>query len=74
MSVRTARKITQHEALRRHRGLLVTQVADELGVSHGYVSWVEAGRKAASPRYQEAFARLVGVSPDLVFDDEGLVR
>ena len=74
-ATRAARpRISQHEALRRQRGLLTTQVARALGLSHAYVSMVEAGQKAASPRYRTAFSGLIGVDEEIVFDASGWVR
>lgn len=74
MTVRTARRISRHEELRRQAGLLTTQLADKLDFSHAYVSLIEAGEKKASPRYRDAFSDLVGARADFIFDEAGWVR
>ena len=50
--------------LRIKNGLTQNQVAEELGVTPGYISNVENGRTAMSLRILTYYARLVGCSLD----------
>lgn len=72
MAVRT--QISEHERLRRERGLSVTALAGAVGVTHPYVSQIEGGRIAASRKYREAVSLLLGVTEDVLFDEAGVVR
>jgi transcriptional regulator with XRE-family HTH domain len=68
------RTISRHEELRRAVGLTVTAVAATIGVSRAYASRVEGGLIPASLRYQRAFAQLLRVPENFVFDEDGRVR
>lgn len=77
MSSRTVRsRITQHEVLRRSKGLSMSGLGRSDGVdcSYSYVSQVEGGLIPASRKYRTAVARLFGVAEDLIFDEDGWVR
>ena len=75
MPVGTARsRITQHEVLRRQRGLMTKDIASAIGVSSAYVSLIEGGLKPASPRYRKGLSDLLKVPEDIIFDDQGRVR
>lgn len=67
-------RISRHEELRRAGELTLTAVAASIGVSRAYASRVEGGLIPASLRYQTAFARLLKVPEDFVFDGDGRVR
>lgn len=62
-------QITEHERLRRLRGLSVTDMARETGFSHGYVSMVEGGQERGSARYRAAATRVLGVPEGMVFPE-----
>ena len=64
------RQISRHEHVRRARGFTVTRLAQEIGVSHSYVSLVEGGLEKPSARYREAASAVLGVPQDLIFDAE----
>lgn len=75
MPVGTARsRISQHEVLRRQRALMNKDVAEAVPCSPAYVSLIEGGLKAASPRYRKAISRLLRVPEDVIFDEDGWVR
>lgn len=62
-------QITEHERLRRLRGLSVTEQARETGFSHAYVSMVEGGQLKASERYRAAAARVLRVPEATLFPE-----
>jgi transcriptional regulator with XRE-family HTH domain len=64
------RSISRHEQIRRARGYTVTRLAQEIGVSHSYVSLVEGGLEKPSPRYRETVSAVLCVPQDLIFDGE----
>lgn len=52
------------KSLRQKMGLTQNQVAESLGVTHGYISNVENNRTAMSLRILTYYARLIGCSLD----------
>lgn len=75
MSSRTVRaRITQHEILRRHKGLSMSGLGDLVGCSYSYVSQVEGGHIPASEKYRKSVADKFGVDESLLFDGDGWVR
>lgn len=62
-------QVTEHERLRRLRGLSVSEMAVRTAFSHSYVSQVEGGHLPPSDRYQAAAARVLGVPVEAVFPE-----
>jgi transcriptional regulator with XRE-family HTH domain len=62
-------QITEHERLRRLRGLSVTGMAVETAFSHSYVSQVEGGHLPPSDRYRAAAARVLGIPVEALFSE-----
>lgn len=62
--------ITEHERIRRQRGLSITELARRMGYSRPTVSLIEGGRQKPSPRYRAAAARVLRVPEDLIFTPE----
>jgi transcriptional regulator with XRE-family HTH domain len=63
--------ITKHEEIRRQFGYTVTELAEAVGYSHAYVSQVEGGQTAPSPKYRRAVAELLEVPEVLLFPGGG---
>jgi transcriptional regulator with XRE-family HTH domain len=51
-------------ATRQRLGLRASTVADDVGVSRGFYSRLEAGTRQATPRTVQALAERLGVSVD----------
>jgi transcriptional regulator with XRE-family HTH domain len=63
------RTISEHEQIRRRRGLTITELARRAGFSRPYMSRVEGGLQKASPRYRSAVAKALGVPEELIFGE-----
>lgn len=59
--------ITELERWRRIKGKSVTGMAQEMAVSHTYVSLVEGNKMKPSARFRSAAARVLGVPEEVVF-------
>jgi transcriptional regulator with XRE-family HTH domain len=64
-------EVSEHERIRRRRGLSVTVMAALTGVSHAYVSQIETGRARASAKYRAAAAAALGVPENVLFPENG---
>jgi transcriptional regulator with XRE-family HTH domain len=60
---------TAIELARRRRGLLVRELADEVGISRQYLSYIERGRYYPSKRVRSRMATALGVSESFLFED-----
>ncbi len=58
--------------IRKERGLTQDQLAKAVGMSKGYLSEIENGKKTVNGRRLEAFARALGVAPADLIDDPGV--
>jgi DNA-binding XRE family transcriptional regulator len=54
---------------REHRGLTQRQLAKEAGISATYLSQIEAGKRAGSPKVLAALATVLGLAPDDLTDE-----
>jgi len=62
---------TKLRTLRKQHGLTLKELAQAVGQSsHGYISELEAGRKAPTAGFVLAVARLFSVSTDLLLRDD----
>lgn len=60
--------------IRLDRGLTLEQLADLAGISKGYLSQIETGRKTVNARRIEALARALRVHPSEIFADETISK
>jgi len=58
-------------AWRQYRGMGARELAGHAGISAGYLSEIESGKKAGSLDAYRALARALDVPLDLVLPDEG---
>jgi transcriptional regulator with XRE-family HTH domain len=57
--------------LRNERGLVIQQVAEHVGVSIGYISLIEQGKRQPSREVLKRLARFYGVSIDYLLSEPG---
>lgn len=62
-------QITEHERMRRLRGVSVMEQARGTGYSHSYVSQVEGGKLRPSGAYKAAASRFLRVPQDVLFPE-----
>jgi transcriptional regulator with XRE-family HTH domain len=67
MSVK--RQVTEHERLRRLRGLTIGQLAEAIGRSRPYVSRVENGHEKPSASYRADVASVLGAPESMIFGE-----
>jgi transcriptional regulator with XRE-family HTH domain len=67
--VSRAGTISEHERIRRLRGISVTEQGRRTGYSHGYISMVESGKVRPSARYRAAAAKVLGLPESAVFPE-----
>jgi transcriptional regulator with XRE-family HTH domain len=58
-------------SLRESRGLQAQQVAERVGVSNGYISLIEQGKRQPSREVLKSLARFYGVSIDYLLSEPG---